>query len=112
MYSGSSIRNGDVVFLSIVVEFDNVTSFGSGQYFVSLPFPAKYGATIREGHLTRASNDRRYPIVGHLEAGSSIMSLWYTAGTGQDEEFDYNSPYTLRVDDSFHLAGTYIAEAG
>lgn len=111
LFFGSSIRNGDLVFLRILVDFDNITSFGTGQYFVSLPYPAKYDATIREGHLTRDSNSRRYPIVGHLEAGSTIMTLWYTAGTGQDEEFDFNSPYTLRVEDSFHIAGTYIAEA-
>ena len=110
LFYGSSIRNGDLVFLAIQVDFDNITSFGTGQYFVSLPYPSKYDATIREGHLHRDSNGRNYPIVGHLAEGSSIMTLWFTAGTGQDEEFDRNSPYTLTTSDDFHIAGTYIAE--
>jgi hypothetical protein len=109
LFFGSSIRNGELVFVRISVDFDNILSFGTGQYFVSLPYVPKYNATIREGHLERFSNGRRYPIVGHLEAGSTVMTLWYTAGTGQDEEFDFNSPYILRVEDSFHIAGTYIA---
>ena len=110
MFYGSYIKNGSLVYVRITVDFDNITNFGTGQYFVSLPFPSKYDVTIRGGHLERVSNNRNYPITGFARAGSSTLTLWYTAGTGQDEEFDHNSPYALQTADSFHLAGTYIAD--
>jgi hypothetical protein len=110
LFSGSYIRNGDMVFVDVRVDFDNILDFGDEQYFVTLPFSSKYDATLRSGHIDRDSNGRKYGISGHLSEGSNIMTLWYTAGTGQDEEFDHNSPYLLQVEDRFHIAGTYIAE--
>ena len=108
LFYASSVRNGDLVYFRVSVDFDNIVDFGTGQYFVTLPYPAKYDATVRGGHLERASNDRRYPIVGHLVAGSDVMTLWFTSG-GLDEPFDYKNPYGLAPQDQFHIAGQYIA---
>jgi hypothetical protein len=108
MFLGSSVRNGELVYFRISVEFDNIVSFGTGQYFVTLPYTSKYDTTVRNGHLDRFSNGRKYAIVGHLSANSNVMTLWYTANTGQDEEFDHSHPYGLQIEDSFHIAGTYL----
>jgi hypothetical protein len=89
---------------------DNITSFGTGQYYVDLPFPAKYGYQVREGCLHDISVDRQYAISGHVYAGQSRLNLFYTDTTGQDQEFDYNSPITLTIADNFHVSGTYISE--
>lgn len=56
LFFGSSVRNGDLVYFRINVDFDNITGFGTGQYFVSLPYPSKYDVTVRGGHLERFSN--------------------------------------------------------
>jgi hypothetical protein len=110
LFSGSYVKTGDLVSFRIDVEFDNITSFGTGQYYVQLPFVAKYNTMMRDGCLHRASNGNQYAIQGHVSAGSNELALWFTAGSGQDEVFDHNSPYTLAIQDSFHIAGTYIWE--
>jgi hypothetical protein len=110
LFSGSYIKVGGLVYFQIQVDFDNITSFGTGQYYVELPFVSKYGTMMRDGCLHRASNGNQYAINGHVFAGSDTLTLWFTSGTGQDEAFDHNSPYTLQVEDNFHVSGDYIAE--
>ena len=109
MFSGSYLKNGTWVLFRVNVEMDNITSFGTGQYYVTLPFTSKYGIQIRNGCLHRASNGNQYAISGHAAANSNQLLLWFTDGTGQDQEFDHNSPYTLQVEDNFHIGGSYIA---
>lgn len=110
LFEGRYVRHGDLVFYEINVDFDNITSFGQGQYYVTLPFPALVPVMMRGGCLHDDSTDRLYAIGGHVDAGSTVMTLWYTSSNGLDEEFDYNSPLALDVADNFHVSGTYIAE--
>jgi hypothetical protein len=108
LFSGSYVKNGTMVHFQIQVDMDNITDFGTGQYYVDLPFPAKYGYQAREGCLHDISTSRQYAISGHAYAGSSQLLLSYTDSNGQDALFDYNSPMVLATDDNFHIAGTYI----
>ena len=87
---------------------DNITSFGTGQYYMDLPFPVKYGYQFKEGCLHDDSTGKQYAIAGHAGAGQSIIALTFTNSSGQDEPFDHNSPVTLNIADNFHIAGTYI----
>lgn len=109
LFYGSYIRNGALVSFRIDVDFDNITSFGTGQYFVDLPFASNYTVMMRSGFLIDDSTARQYAINGLALAGESRLTLWYTAGTGRDEYFDYTSPINLTTQDSFHVAGSYIA---
>jgi len=110
LFSGSYVKHGPMVHFQIQVDMDNITSFGTGQYYVDLPFPAKYGYQVREGCLHDISADRQYAIGGHVAAGQSRLNLFFTDTSGQDQEFDHNSPVTLAVADNFHVSGTYISE--
>jgi hypothetical protein len=110
LFSGSYVKNGPMVHFQIQVDMDNITSFGTGQYYVDLPFPAKYGYQVREGCLHDISTDRQYAIGGHVFAGQSRLNLFFTDSNGQDQEFDYNSPVTLAIADNFHVSGTYITQ--
>jgi hypothetical protein len=110
LFSGSYVKNGPLVHFQIQVDMDNITNFGTGQYYVDLPFDAKYGYQIKEGCLHDISTDRQYAIGGHVFAGANRLLLTFTNSNGQDEPFDYNSPITLNVADNFHVAGTYIVE--
>jgi hypothetical protein len=109
LFSGSYVKTGPLVHFQIQVDMDNITNFGSGQYYVDLPFPAKYGYQVREGCLHDISTDRQYAIGGHVFAGQSRLNLFFTDTNGQDQEFDHNSPVTLAIADNFHVSGTYIA---
>jgi hypothetical protein len=108
LFSGTYVKTGPLVHFQIQVDMDNITDFGTGQYYVDLPFPAKYGYQVREGCLHDISTSRQYAISGHAYAGSSQLLLSYTDSNGQDASFDYNSPMVLATGDNFHIAGTYI----
>jgi hypothetical protein len=110
LFSGTYVKTGPLVHFQIQVDMDNITNFGTGQYYVDLPFPAKYGYQVREGCLHDISTDRQYAIGGHVFAGQSRLNLFFTDTNGQDQEFDHNSPVTLAIADNFHVSGTYISE--
>ena len=109
LFSGTYVKHGPMVHFQIQVDMDNITSFGTGQYFVDLPFPAKYGYQVREGCLHDVSTGNQFSIGGHVYANSARLALSFTNSNGQDEVFDFNSPVTLTVEDNFHISGSYIA---
>jgi hypothetical protein len=111
LFSGSYVKNGPLVHFQIQVDMDNITNFGTGQYYVELPFPAKHSYHFRDACLHDSSGTvRQYALSGHVYAGQSQVALWFTSTSGQDELFDYNSPALLTVNDNFHISGTYISE--
>jgi hypothetical protein len=110
LFTGSYVKTGPMVHFRIDVDMDNITSFGTGQYYLDLPFPAKYNYLFRNACLHDVSMPRQYGLSGHVEAGQSRMLLFYTDTSGQDYAFDYNSPALLTVNDSFHVSGDYIWE--
>jgi len=111
LFSGTYVINGPMVHFQIQVDMDNITNFGTGQYYVDLPFPAKYGYKFREGCLHDISTGRDYEIGGHVLAGESRLNLTSTDAQGNsvyDIPFVYNNPITLSTADNFHISGTYI----
>jgi hypothetical protein len=114
LFSGSYVRmSSNLVYFQIQVDFDNITSFGSGQYYVDLPFPAKHAYELTSGCLHDISTGRDYPIAGHVFAGESRLYLESMDVAGQTTfniPFTATAPITLDVADNFHIAGTYIAE--
>lgn len=110
LFSGSYVKVGNLVHFQVQVDMDNITSFGTGQYYIDLPFAAKYGYQFKEGCLHDISTEKQYAIGGHVYSGQSRIGLNFTNSNGQDDPFDYNSPVTLSTQDNFHFAGTYISE--
>jgi hypothetical protein len=113
LFSGHYVILGSTVYFDVQVDFDNITSFGTGQYYVSLPFASKYGAMFRGGCLHDASETREYHISGHVDAGSNELQLFTTDLSGQrlyDFAFSQGEPVTLTTADNFHIAGTYIVD--
>ena len=41
LFTGNYVKVGDLVHVEIEVHMTNITNFGSGQYYLDLPFPAK-----------------------------------------------------------------------
>lgn len=113
LFYAEYIRVGSMVSFDIQVDFDNIDSFGSGQYYLTLPFNAKNATTFRGGCLHDIGGNQ-YAISGHVNAGSNQLMLFSTDKSGNsviDIEFTSNSPVALSTEDNFHIAGTYIAEA-
>lgn len=99
----------NLVHFQIQVDMDNITSFGTGQYYVTLPFNAKYAYQFREGCLHDIGGEDQFQISGHVAEGSNMMYLFWAQQNAQDEPFTSTAPVTLQTNDNFHIAGTYIA---
>ena len=110
LFTGSYVKTGPMIHFRIDVDMDNITSFGTGQYYVDLPFPAKYNYHFRNACLHDVSMPRQFGLSGHVFAGESRVTLFYTDTSGQDVAFDYNSPALLTTSDNFHIAGEYIVD--
>ncbi len=113
LFTGSYVKNGPLVTFRIDVEFDNITSFGTGQYYLNLPFVPKHNYQLTNGCLHDISTGINYVITGHVYAGNSQMRLESTDNTGNSSfniPFTYNHPVTLTTADNFHIAGTYVTE--
>jgi hypothetical protein len=113
LFTAQYVRVGDLVHFEVQVDFDNITSFGTGQYFVTLPFPVAQGIMFRNGCLHDISTGREYHISGHAYPGSSDLMLFTTDIVGQnvyDFPFEQGEPVTLSTADNFHISGDYIAE--
>jgi hypothetical protein len=113
LFSGSYIKIGKLVHFQIQVDMDNITSFGTGQYYMTLPFPSKYGYKFRDGCLHDFDTERTYHISGHVYPNNDQMTLYSTDVSGQnlfDFPFAQGEPITLTSADNFHIAGTYICE--
>ncbi|MEY2900443.1 MAG: hypothetical protein RL247_609 [Actinomycetota bacterium] len=108
-FYGSYVRNGNLVYVRINVDFDNITNFGTGQYYVTVPFAAKYDTTLRAGYVVDDSRSNYWLLAGRLTAGSTQMTLWRLS-SNKDEEFEHNSPVVLTTTDSFHISGEYLAQ--
>lgn len=112
LFSGSYIKTGSLVHFQIQVDMDNITSFGTGQYYVDLPFPSRYSYKFREGCLHDISASKDYEVAGHVLAGQSRLYLSSTdtqSGTVFDIPFTHNNPTTLATADNFHISGTYTS---
>ena len=113
LFNGSYVRTGVLCHFRITVDFDNITNFGTGQYYVTLPFPAKYDYQLASGALHDVSTSRNYPIFGDVAPGSNelyLESLDSQGNTVYQVDFTHTAPVTLNVADSFHVSGTYIIE--
>jgi len=113
LFSGHYVILGHTIYFDVQVDFDNITSFGTGQYYVTLPFASKYGTMFRSGCLHDNDTGREYHISGHVDAGSDELWLFTTDVQGNrlfDFAFEHDEPITLTTADNFHISGTYIVD--
>lgn len=113
LFSGTYLKTGSLVHFTIQVDFDNITSFGTGQYFLDLPFTPADNYQFGSGCLHDASSTARpqYPMFGHVYAGNKQMLLFSMDTQGNtvyNIAFTHNAPITLTTADNFHISGDYI----
>lgn len=108
-FYGSYVVVGGLVFFNVKVVMTNITSFGTGQYFVTLPFDSKHPYSTSNGRVTDFSSGRNYSLHGSAAAGSNVLELTYSSSS-QQLAFDHNSPVSLATTDTFFISGTYIRE--
>lgn len=108
LFTGEYVVIGNrICHFALDVEMSNIISFGTGQYYITLPFPAKRNYILRDGCLHDISAQAQYSISGHVFAGSNQLTLYSIASNGRDVPFTNNVPTNLATQDNFHIAGTY-----
>jgi hypothetical protein len=110
LFTGSYTKLGNLVHFQVDVDMDNITSFGTGQYFINLPFPAEHNYQFSDGCLHDFSTGDQYSIMGHVVAGANQLRLLSVASNGRHVPFTASVPVNLATTDNFHLAGTYEIE--
>ena len=107
LFVGHYVQNESLVYVDIEVDFSNITNFGTGQYFLDLPFPTKRDISF-SGVLHDVSAPHYYSIVGICEKNESRVLLFYNGSNGQLLPFQQGSPRTLQTVDHFAMHGSYI----
>jgi hypothetical protein len=107
LFSGTYTKWGNMAHFAIDVDMDNITSFGTGQYYIRLPFPTERNYHFSDGCLHDISTGDQYSVMGHIVAGSDELRLFSVASNGRQVPFTSSVPVNLAVADNFHLAGTY-----
>lgn len=108
LFTGTYVKEGPLINFQIQVNFDNILTFGEGQYYIDLPYISKYAYQFRSGALMDPLGGLQWSISGQVFAGSQTMKLFYNAASGRDEAFDYNSPHVLDNTNDFYISGNYI----
>lgn len=104
---------GNLCYFSYQVVMTNITNFGTGQYYMDLPFPALKPFLGRGGCLHDVSSGAQYHITGHTNEGVTRMDLYFSdkVSSGvQDVAFKQGFPITLTTADTFHIEGIYEAD--
>jgi hypothetical protein len=107
--TGSYTRIGNMLFYCVAVEFNGYTNLGTGQYQISLPFPAKQTFRTAAGTLHNVSGDARYHISGITDvADSRTVTKFYYSGSTTDLAWKYNTPVSWANNTShFDISGFY-----
>ncbi len=109
--SASYNRFGNMVHFNISVDFTNITNFGTGHYYVTLPYPTRVRYTFANGHFFDTSSSKSYNFVGEADANSQVVWLFYIGSNGQMDNFTSTNPTVLTTADKFDISGTYEIEA-
>ena len=107
--TGNYTLNGKMLFYCISVDFNGYTNLGTGQYQVTLPFPARQTFTSRAGTLHNTSADSRYHIAGITDiAVSRTIAKLYYSGSTTDLAWKYNTPVSWANNTThFDISGFY-----
>lgn len=111
LFSGHYTVIGNLCHFAIDVDMDNILTFGTGQYYMKLPFASNHNIILSDGCLHDINNSQQsqYAILGHVLEGSDVMTLFSIASNGEHVPFSDsdNSPIKLANTDSFHIAGIF-----
>lgn len=107
LFTGSYTKIGNICHFQVDVDMDNITNFGTGQYYIKLPFKASHNYLLSNGCLHDFSTGDEYAVLGHVVAGSDTLTLLSTASNGRQVAFTSSVPVNLNAADNFHIAGTY-----
>ena len=100
---------GPLCYFQVYVDFSTCTNFGTGQYQITLPFPAAQTMRMAGGTLHQTTGNSLYHIAGITDtATSNTVHKLYYSGSTTDLNWKYNTPVGgTTITSHFDLCGIY-----
>lgn len=104
------VKLGPMCYIRIRVDNTHITNFGTGAYTITLPFPAVEHMGLIGGMYHDDNTGKRHMIMGQVEQGSNVLSLYALNNQVEMQVFDHTHPVTQAVADFWHIEGWYEVE--
>ena len=107
--TGSYTLQGPLCYFRVYIDFSTCTNFGTGQYQITLPFPAIQTIRIAGGTLHQTTGNSLYHIAGITDTiDSTTVHKLYYSGSTTDLNWKYNTPVGgTSLTSHFDISGTY-----
>ena len=113
VYTGNPVtievqRIGKMITANAIIDFTNVTNFGTGQIYINIPvgIPTRAHDLSAGGYLL--DNGTTYSIFATLGASASQMYLWHPTSNGGSDTVTYNKPTTLDTTSVINITGVAL----
>ena len=113
VYTGNPVtievqRIGKMITANAIINFTNVTNFGTGQIYFDIPIgiPNRAHDLSAGGYLVDGGTT--YTIFGTLGATANKMYLWHPTSNGGSDAMDYNSPAVLDTTSVVNITGVAL----
>ena len=113
VYTGNPVtievqRIGKMITANAIINFTNVTNFGTGQIYFDIPvgIPNRAHDLSAGGFLLDGGTT--YTIFGTLGATANKMYLWHPTSNGGSDAMDYNSPAVLDTTSVVNITGVAL----
>ena len=101
-------RIGKMITANAIINFTNVTNFGTGQIYFNIPagIPTRLHDLAAGGFLLDGGTT--YTVFGTLGATANKMYLWRPTSNGASDVMDYNSPAVLDTTSVVNITGVAL----
>ncbi len=113
VYTGNPVtievqRVGKMITANAIIDFTNVTNFGTGQIYITIPagIPTRAHDLAASGYLVDGGTT--YSIFATLGASASQMYLWHPTSNGGSDTVTHNKPATLDATSVINITGVAL----
>ena len=113
VYTGNPVtievqRVGKMITANAIIDFTNVTNFGTGQIYITIPagIPTRAHDLAASGYLVDGGTT--YTIFATLGASATEMYLWHPTSNGGSDTVTHNKPTTLDATSVINITGVAL----
>ena len=113
VYTGNPVtievqRIGKMITANAIIDFTNVSNFGTGQIYIDIPagIPTRAHDLAASGYLVDGGTT--YSIFATLGASATEMYLWHPTSNGGSDTVTYNKPTTLDATSVINITGVAL----
>ena len=113
VYTGNPVtievqRIGKMITANALIDFTNVTNFGTGQYYFDIPAGIPNRAHDLQAGGFLVDGGTYYTIFATLGATANKMYLWHPTSNGGSSDVDHNSPAVLDTTSVINITGVAL----